>query len=104
MDRLPQSAIVQQNPTLADVKPGETVWVGTIQVDPEGQVWLRKHLETSPDTKAEGLGSYVDIEVTHLVGGGWCVKIPADRLPIEPWTHGGLETCCYLATEIEIVE
>ena len=103
MDRLPQEAIVQQGPTIADVKPGETVWLAHIQVDHEGRVWLQKSKEYSPETKAEGLGVYFDIEVTHLVGGGWNVKIPNDRLPLEPWPHGALEAVCFLATEVEIV-
>ena len=104
MDKLPQSAIVQQGPIIADVKPGETVWLKHIQVDPEGNVWLQKTKETSPETKAEGLGVYYDIKVTHLVGGGWAVEIPNDRLPIEPWVRGALETVCFRATEIKIVE
>lgn len=103
MDRLPQESLVQPGSTIADVKPGETVWIKHIQVDPEGAVWLQKTKETSPETIAPNPGEYWDIEVTHLVGGGWNVKIPEDRLPIETWTHGGLEGLCFLATEVEIV-
>jgi hypothetical protein len=103
VDRLPQESLVQQGPTIADVKPGETVWLAHVQVDPEGQVWLQKTKETNPETGAPSPGVYFDIEVTHLVGGGWNVKITEDRLPFEPWTHGGLEDICFLATEIEIV-
>lgn len=104
MDKLPQDALVQKGPTIEDVKPGETVWLKNVQVDTEGLVWLQKTKETSAETKAEGLGVYFDIQVTHLVGGGWAVEIPKDRLPIEPWVGGGLKGVCFLATEITIVE
>jgi hypothetical protein len=103
MDKLPKEALIPDAPTLADLKPGDIVWVTLVNVDAEGTVWLHKAKEFTKQPDPDRSGNPSDIEVSCLVGGGWSVKLPKNRLPIETCTFSFIEEISFKVTEIDHV-
>lgn len=104
MDRLPQEHIRIKPPELQEMEVGDTRWISSANVDPDGGMWLQKTAETKEQCHAGPVGKRYMWKVERLEE-GWSVSIPKSYLPLEAnYPAEMLSTIGFPATHIGIYE